>query len=218
MLHSDDLNILAETREACRRMAKINDNYFSKNIPLQWIFWKRLQIILDMAKRVRNPESVLDFGMGWGVLLPSLSKIFQRVYGVDIHEPSIAIARHLIQLLDCRNVQVLQAQSDDRLPKFGRRSLNCIIAADVLEHVRNLSNVLSSFDEMLADDGYLIVSIPTENRIYSMAKMLLKHPASVDRHIHNRMEVIREVKQNFTVRERRSLLFFEIFRTERVNI
>ena len=205
------INMLAETKRACNRITRINDNYFSRNILLRWIFWKRLQTILNMTEKISNPESMLDFGMGWGVLLPSLSRIFKRVYGVDIHRLSIDIAHQLVQLLDCKNVQIMEVKPHEELLMFKNGSLNCIIAADVLEHIPYFSNILLSFKRILINGGRLIVSIPTENLVYRFAKKLLRHPLSCDKHVSSSKAIEEMIKKNFVIKEQRNLFFFKVF-------
>lgn len=67
LYHNSVLKEIRMLTETNRLATRINDDYFSKNILLQWIFWKRVHIILNMAARTSNPDKVLDFIMGWGV-------------------------------------------------------------------------------------------------------------------------------------------------------
>lgn len=207
--------MLVETKRAAYRIG-IHDNYTSKNFLLRWLFWKRLQIILKMAEKISDSESVLDFGSGWGVLLQSLSEIFQRVQGVDIHRPSIERAQQLIRFLglNYKNIQIFEVKPDDKLLMFKDKTFDCIVATDVLEHIPNLRDTLLSFKRILKNDGWLIASIPTENILYRFAQKFLGHPASRSWHVHNPKTVIETVKEIYVIKEQHNLLFFKILRGE----
>ena len=53
----------------------IGITYISNNPIISYIWWSRLQAMIDLASKVKA-EKVLDFGCGEGVLLPSLSNIY----------------------------------------------------------------------------------------------------------------------------------------------
>ena len=204
----DARGMLVETKKAAYRLG-IQDNYTHKNPLMRWIFWKRLQIILEIVEKASNLDSVLDFGMGWGVLLPSLSRIFKRVYGVEINRVKIARALHLVRLLNCKNVWIYEVEPRDKLLVFKDKSMDCIIAADVLEHIPNLRDTLQSLKRILKDDGLLIVSIPTENLLYKFAQKAMRIPAQKSQHVHNAKTVIETLKkEDFTIKEQHNLLFF----------
>ncbi len=84
--------MLVETKKAAYTIGIQDICYQSKNPFIQWILGKRLHIILEMAEKTNNAETMVDFGSGWGLLLPSLSRIFKTVYGVDINKVRFANA------------------------------------------------------------------------------------------------------------------------------
>lgn len=51
--------MLAKTKRVATRTGRINGNYFSKNIMLQWFSWKRLEYI-NIEEKFGNMKSVLD--------------------------------------------------------------------------------------------------------------------------------------------------------------
>ncbi|MEK6883049.1 MAG: methyltransferase domain-containing protein, partial [Nanoarchaeota archaeon] len=60
--------------------------YIHPNPLIRWVFWKRLEVMLNMSKKA---ERVLDFGSGSGVFLYSLAKNFKEVYGLDVATKSM---------------------------------------------------------------------------------------------------------------------------------
>ena len=63
-------------------------------------------------------------------------------------------------------------------------SFDCIVAADVLEHVPRPDLTLPAISRVLKPSGTLVVSLPTENRLYKFVKhQILRRPHGADHHI-----------------------------------
>ena len=57
--------------------------------------------------------------------------------------------------------------------KINSNSLDLIIAANVLEHVSDVKELLMVFMDKLKDDGIIIISGPTENRLYKLGRWII---------------------------------------------
>jgi SAM-dependent methyltransferase len=58
--------------------------------------------------------------------------------------------------------------------------LDLVVAAEVLEHIDDLGPVLADFRRLLKPGGRLLVSLPTEGRLYRLGRRL----AGFDGHFH----------------------------------
>jgi ubiquinone/menaquinone biosynthesis C-methylase UbiE len=210
-LFEDDNSMLAKTKNIFPVLG-IKNNYTNRNPLLRYIFWRRLEVILRMAENVHSFESVLDFGCGEGVLLLSLSKLFKMVYGVDINQNSIRIARKLAHILNCNNVCITLVTPPQELSSIRTKEFDCIISADVLEHIPHVRQTLFDFNRILKGKGELICSIPKENQIYISAKRLLRHPPEKDGHVVGYKEIVELIEKYFIVEEASDLIFFKILR------
>jgi len=77
----------------------------------------------------------------------------KEVVGVEI-DPEIAEeAKHYLDHVIVGDIEELS------LP-FSPQSFDCIICADVLEHLRNPGRILNRLREYLSDNGVLIASVP----------------------------------------------------------
>ncbi|HID96486.1 MAG TPA: methyltransferase domain-containing protein [Candidatus Latescibacteria bacterium] len=97
---------------------------------------------------------ILDVGCGAGRMgrrMKQLRKV--EVVGVEINP---RIAREAEQYLD----QVIVGDIEVLSLPFPARSFDCIICADVLEHLRDPGTTLKKLRRYLSDDGVLIASIP----------------------------------------------------------
>ena len=113
--------------------------------------------------------TVLDVGCGSGVLGARLKKAVprRRVFGIE-YVPQIA--ETAIPKLDGIVVgDVLQIE----LP-FEKNMFDCIIFADVLEHLASPERVLERLKPFLRKNGTIVCSIPNM-RHYTVILKLLKH-------------------------------------------
>ena len=109
----------------------------------------------------------MDFGCGTGVLLEEASQHAQRVYGVD---PVLEPAQLLVDEWKLDKVTLLTpVQAAEEIPG---KSLDIILAAEVLEHIDPLEPTLTFFRSRLKPEGKLLVSLPTENTLYRLGRRL----------------------------------------------
>ena len=146
--------------------------YLHWNPLIQWLFWRRYEVIAKMLGR-RGDDAILEFGCGIGTFLPELARHHGKVYAIDL-------VPHYAKLVDSRmNLGIIFPGSIDEVAD---RSLNAIVAADVLEHVENLQALLVSMRSKLADDGTLIISGPTENIAYRIGRFFAGFGGKADYH------------------------------------
>lgn len=155
-------------------------SYLHRNPLLRWMAWRRLEVIAanvrgDARRRGGTFGRVLDFGCGSGVLLDELSRVATHVDGVDIVLDPARLLKDEWQL-DKVTLMDPDAASQNTPP----RSIDAIVAAEVLEHIDPLDDTLAFFRRSLARDGRLYVSVPTENALYKLGRRI----AGFDDHYH----------------------------------
>lgn len=142
--------------------------YFSKYWPVRVFFWMRLRLIFSLMRRFTcNWTCCLDFGGGGGVFLPSLASAFQRVVCVDFNTVEASAVSREYRLT---NVELVQA--DIRDAGFAPGTFPNIVAADVLEHFAELSVPIATLRAWLAPGGLLFTSLPTENTLYVLLRVM----------------------------------------------
>jgi len=150
-------------------------SYIHRNPAMRWMAWQRLDVVAkllhDFSGDINGNSAitVMDFGCGTGVLFDEASKIADQVFGIDIVlEP----ARLLVDEWGLDKVSLLDPE--DAKERVAAKSVNTIIAAEVLEHIEPLDDTLSFFRERLKPDGLLLVSLPTENMLYRLGRWLAR--------------------------------------------
>ena len=144
-------------------------SYSHPNPLIRWLFWQRLDTAVRFAD-LQPGVSVLDFGTGSGILLPSLATVAKRIVATDIElAPSQATA-------EARSIKVEFVTIPDFRQWTTRNpgSLDCIFALDILEHVEGeeLLDLSDAFRSLLRPSGRLIVSGPTETVFYKLGRAL----------------------------------------------
>ena len=143
--------------------------YTDRSFLVRELFWRRLGSLVSMSGSTRKLR-VLDYGGGNGVLLPTLSRMFEEVTCVDLRKE---MAERLVQADGLSNVQTFSAS----LTSLGMPDgwFDTIMAADVLEHILDLNSLAGEFHQLLAPGGELLVSCPSENRFYELGRRLFNY-------------------------------------------
>jgi 2-polyprenyl-3-methyl-5-hydroxy-6-metoxy-1,4-benzoquinol methylase len=161
-------------------------SYLHKNPLIRWLMWRRYEYISSLA-RFTPDMTALEFGCGSGVFLPELNSACGKVFAIDIF-PEYA------QALNAK--LNLRTQFIDDLSEIPAGSLDIVVAADVLEHIKDndLAEYLSTFSDKLKDSGRLIVSGPTESIAYRIGRVAAGFGDKGDYHLTNINKLIRSIE------------------------
>ncbi|MBI5571325.1 MAG: class I SAM-dependent methyltransferase [Desulfomonile tiedjei] len=179
-------------------------SYLHPNHLARWLFWQRVTSCARFLSRTTG-GACLDFGCGSGVMLPFLARAFSRVYAVD---PSLAAVTGFIDLWEKSaggSLQAVRLSHDLPSATIPHHSLQLILALDVLEHVEDLQKTLADLALLLAPGGILLVSGPTENRLYRLGRRIAGFSGHY--HLRNIHDIMDELQQLFSVKIVRRLVY-----------
>ena len=146
-------------------------SYLHRNPAMRWMAWRRVEVLAARLRRVAaaaRPGTVVDFGCGAGVLFDEASKLADRVVGVDI---VLDAARMTVEALGLDRVALMSP--DEAAATIAPGSVDILLAGEVLEHLEDdLERTLERFAGWLAPRGRLLVSLPTESRLYRLGRRL----------------------------------------------
>ena len=186
--------------------------YSHPNRLINWLFWQRLHTAMRFIEKQAPYENVLDFGCGSGVMLPFLAQHSDHVTAIDIDLVPLEHIKKHIPL--AKNIRVIDANQIS-LSQLTPKSFELINALDVLEHIENLPRTLSELLRLLKPGGRLIVSGPTESRLYRMGRKLAGPEFSGEYHVRGTAEIKRELARLAPVRQIATLYWpiplFEMF-------
>lgn len=122
-----------------------------------------------LLRFVGNNKSVLEIGCASGVQSKVLAEqLGCKVTGIEIDAAAAEEARKFCDRVIVGNVEEL-----DLVTAIGDKKYDVVIFADVLEHLKYPEHVLEKTKPFLADDGYVVASIPNivhASVIYEMMK------------------------------------------------
>jgi 2-polyprenyl-3-methyl-5-hydroxy-6-metoxy-1,4-benzoquinol methylase len=170
--------------------------YTHRNPFVREMVWRRLERLLGLSK-ARTRGRVLDFGGGNGILTPTLSNLYREVVCVD-RQPEMAE-----EVVRSRRLTNVTLHRDDlRTLGLPAASFDTIVAADVLEHLTDYRPVVRELARLLAPGGELLVSAPSENLLYAVARLVFGYEKPAD-HYHAADGIERGVGAVLPVTERR---------------
>jgi len=172
-------------------------SYTHRNRLMAWLFWKRIQVVLDMFGQNR-PRRILDFGCGAGILLPALVRAGHKVTACDV---DLSLARQLVAERGLEGIDWLA--SDSELARLPEKTFDMILCLDVLEHVESVPALASQFHRLLKPSGLLVVSGPTESPVYRLGRRLAGFTGHY--HVRSIFEIEASLKERFEVRVLRRL-------------
>jgi len=121
-----------------------------------------------LATWIQPESTVLELGPATGYFSKYLKEELSCV--VDAVEISPTMAEKAAQY--CRDIWVADLDQEDLVERFQVKSYDYVIAADVIEHLRNPEEVIRKSKALLKDDGKLLLSIPNVGHAAVIAGLL----------------------------------------------
>lgn len=186
----DSIRITPEILKNITNQNNERNIYVHPNFIARDMFWQRLEYITRFLESyAMNRQTVLDFGGGSGMLCRPLSHLFDSV---DIIDLDTSDAENVIEYYRLPNINVM---CEDICNFNTKVSYDVIIAADVLEHFADLQIPLQFIKKHIKNNGLLITSLPTENFIYALGRIIINKTKPLD-HYHGSNEVLRFLSNN----------------------
>ena len=136
-----------------------------------WWYRGRSRVLAQLTKRAgKTPQTILDFGAGWGGMYEELSARDAKVYAYEPDEKTRESCRQ-------RGYAEVFATEEQALA----RTYDCISILDVLEHIEDDNAFLEKAKQALAPGGYLLLSVPAFQFLWS--------PHDVEHHHFRRYEL-----------------------------
>jgi ubiquinone/menaquinone biosynthesis C-methylase UbiE len=168
--------------------------YHTRGWLMRWLQWGKLRALWKIKDT--SGGSILDFGCGNGVMLPTLAKNFSSVVGYDIHTEA---ARSLKVELGLDNVEIRRRQRIGSMyvMVFQDEAFDLIWTSSVLEHFKDLDLAIYQLHRVLKPGGQLLCLSPSEDWRYRLGRKLfgLKKPSD---HYHTGQEIHNALQEYFS--------------------
>ena len=114
-----------------------------------------------------STKHLLDIGCGMGTTSSVAKRKFniEEVIGIEKFENAASAASTKLDKVICGDIESLQLE-------YSNNYFDCILCADVLEHLINPENVIRKLHSLLSDNGVLITSLPNIRHIVPLLKII----------------------------------------------
>ena len=132
--------------------------------------------ISSLWKEDSGRLQVLDIGCGAGAVTAELVMRGHTVFGLDIQDEAVRRAK-------LRGLHARVADLNGPLP-FADRSMDVVLAADIIEHLYDPAGLLGEIRRVLNDEGYAMLVIPHHFDIIQRFRMLFGRGIVSAEHLH----------------------------------
>ena len=139
---------------------------------------------------LRENNMILDAGCGVGLYSLTLAQKGYKVHGIDADEDKINNANKLAQSLCIENISFNTA--DICKLTINDETYDRIICSDVIEHIHNDNAAISELIRVLKNEGYLILSVPSDLTLLKKMKDDFDHA----RHGYSKDQLITLLERN----------------------
>lgn len=121
-----------------------------------------------VLRLVGQGKRVLELGTAAGTMTEALVTVNHcQVTGVEIDTEMAEQARPW-----CEHLEILDLDQADLCQVFAGQTFDVVVAADVLEHLRDPWRCLEQTRALLAPEGYLVISVPNISHNAVIAELL----------------------------------------------
>lgn len=160
---------------------------------LKYFFLKRLQILSSLF--YRHGSSVLDVGYGSGIFFSELSKRFNSLYGIDMHNMNNIVKN---SLFEDRIIVDLSMGDISNLP-YNDNQFDCVVSISTLEHVKELEKAVGEIYRVLKNSGEAVLGFPSDNLIMRALHYLFDKTPHNEIHLSNERRIISVIKSIFDI-------------------
>lgn len=131
---------------------------------------RHFEVALSLTQNHFHKCNAIDFGCADGIFLPSLSRHFSHVTGIDNNQKFIRICESLLGTLHLTNVDLICNDNltiDSLRPRLLGRSYDILYLLETLEHVGNKDfpyesriDFLREIATLVAENGRIVISVP----------------------------------------------------------
>ncbi len=160
--------VFPEIRLSQEEWAKLYGKEYFSEIPRWWKNkrkehrQKRLGFLQEYSPR--KVSKFLDIGCGEGYVLADAEKKGWEVYGVDIYDNRLDIAKN-------RDISFFKGNIDQA--SFADDFFDCIYLDSVLEHLKDPVALLREANRIIRPGGVLYLGVPNEDSLFNDARKLI---------------------------------------------
>ena len=128
--------------------------------------------LMIQAAQIKRGDKVLEVGAGSGYAAAVISRIAERVIGIERQHELVGVARERLKRLGYENVEIVEGDGTKGWP--AEAPYDAILAAASGSHVPN------TLIEQLAPNGTIVMPIGDPGWVQQLVKVTKKHGGSIE--------------------------------------
>ena len=136
-----------------------------------YFHWLAIKSAANLVKP--SGGMVAEIGCGEGYLIPTLSKHFDKVVGIDKSEKMLNSAKKFFQFANV--FYLIDNIAAPQHLQLIEEKYNWIICLETLEHIRQWDVALHNMFKMLLPEGRILLSVPVEIGFPLLAKEIARY-------------------------------------------
>ena len=145
----------------------IYKRHYNESVNHWWFEARKIIISNILKKHIKEKKNILDYGCGVGINLGILSK-FGKVFYYDKSKLAIDYVKKKY------TKKYFFYLSNNKLVKY-KKKFDIIIAADVIEHIKNDKKKIDELGSLLKKNGFILITVPAYQKLFSSKDISLKH-------------------------------------------
>ena len=129
-------------------------------------FISRRRLIRRLVGALR-PKRTLDIGCGSGLITKVLAETSAEVVAVDVSEEAIAVSRDALGGATNVQLKVVDVFQPRDAVSDWRGSFDLVVLSEVLEHIRDDEGALHKVWQLLAEKGWLLLTVPSDPKLWN---------------------------------------------------
>lgn len=145
--------------------------YYSMDESHWWFLGRKkiLEFFLEnYVKDINSHTRVVDLGCGSGTNIKNFNQIFNNIIGMEENQETIDLAKK------ATGKSIYKGELPDKIP-FEQNSFDLAFLLDVLEHIEDDELSLKNINNVLAPNGYLLLSVPAFNFLWNAHDEMYGH-------------------------------------------
>lgn len=175
---------------------------------IRYFYIKRLKMVLNLLKHQNKQYGkILEIGYGSGIFFPELSKICEKLYGLEVFPEAKKEAE---QMMEKENIQAeLTTGSVTKMP-FTDNFFDATICVSALEHLHpnEMEEAISEVKRVTKNNGLVILGFPSGRKLMQLYCILIRLDLNFDLHRSDHNLILKTITKNFSIQETKKLFSF----------
>lgn len=137
-------------------------------------FISRSRLIRNSVRSIK-PRRTLDIGCGRGLVTRILAELSDYVVATDTSEQAVDVTRRYLGTASNALVQAVDVFESKQTVEEWHESFDLVVLSEVLEHIEDDERALGTVRQLLATQGWLLLTVPADPGLWNKEDETVGH-------------------------------------------